>query len=291
NRKNNELLLSIMDDEKALLDDAFDEAMSSGDKNGKKANDKAKGKPAQLNELFNLKHIDKQPFPFVNSRAIHLITLQPGDQQHFPVPNSIVHLMYTGYIYQSSHQDLVTATDREFCNLFFLKKKKKKSYVLYTILVHVYIDKIPSNWIRFTDPSTTLTASATPLGVGQNILGLEHAVMRMTVGQKCRVYVPSRLAYGLYGANDLIPPNADLVFDLHLIAIRDLQESAANPSANANSDLASNSNANDNHMHSTYNDMFITQEIQQQNKEPLENLFVPNSNRYYDDRDIPTEDL
>ncbi|ETO00081.1 hypothetical protein RFI_37378, partial [Reticulomyxa filosa] len=141
NRKNNELQISIMDEEKALLDDAFDEAMSgekaSANKNLKKANDKAKGKYAKSNELFNLKQIDSHSFPYVNDRAIHLITLQTGDQQNFPVPKSIVHLMYTGYIYQSSHQDPVTATDREFATRQ-KKKKTNKSHFSYTILASSY---------------------------------------------------------------------------------------------------------------------------------------------------------
>lgn len=59
------------------------------------------------------------------------------------------------------------------------------------------------------------------LGSGKNITGLEMALTRMKVGQKCRVYIPSALAYAEHGAqNDsgsIIPPNENLEFELTLV--------------------------------------------------------------------------
>merc|ERR1712048_528338 len=61
----------------------------------------------------------------------------------------------------------------------------------------------------------------TRLGNHENIIGLEQAVLSMTKGEVARVWVPSRLGYGVHGAEPLIPPNTDLVFELTLVEIRD----------------------------------------------------------------------
>ena len=43
---------------------------------------------------------------------------------------------------------------------------------------------------------------------------------RKTRGEVARVWVPARLGYGVHGAEPLIPPNTDLVFELTLVEIR-----------------------------------------------------------------------
>jgi len=57
------------------------------------------------------------------------------------------------------------------------------------------------------------------IGVGQVIKGWDEGVMSMKVGEKRRLYIPSKLGYGVYGAGALIPPGADLIFDVELISI------------------------------------------------------------------------
>lgn len=57
------------------------------------------------------------------------------------------------------------------------------------------------------------------LNSGANITGLEIALKRMTVGQVSKVFIPSGLAYGAYGAPGLIPPNSALVFELRLLRV------------------------------------------------------------------------
>jgi len=54
------------------------------------------------------------------------------------------------------------------------------------------------------------------LGKKMNIKGLEQAVTRIKVGSQIKLWIPFRLAYGARGAGNLIPPNADLVFNLKL---------------------------------------------------------------------------
>jgi peptidylprolyl isomerase len=50
------------------------------------------------------------------------------------------------------------------------------------------------------------------------IEGWQEALGRMTPGTKLKLRVPSELAYGETGIDGVIPPNADLVFDMELVA-------------------------------------------------------------------------
>lgn len=58
------------------------------------------------------------------------------------------------------------------------------------------------------------------IGVGQVISGWDEGVMSMKVGGKRRLFIPSALGYGSRGAGGVIPPNADLVFDVELLDVR-----------------------------------------------------------------------
>lgn len=58
-------------------------------------------------------------------------------------------------------------------------------------------------------------------GVNQVIPGWTEALQMMSVGDKWRIACPPRLAYGEQGAGDSIPPNTALVFEIHLIEVKD----------------------------------------------------------------------
>lgn len=47
-----------------------------------------------------------------------------------------------------------------------------------------------------------------------------EAVQMMKVGGKAHITCPAKLAYGERGAGGVIPPNATLMFDIELLAIR-----------------------------------------------------------------------
>lgn len=58
-------------------------------------------------------------------------------------------------------------------------------------------------------------------GVHQVIPAWTEALQLMSVGDKWRIACPPKLAYGEQGAGDSIPPNTALVFEIHLIEIKD----------------------------------------------------------------------
>ena len=58
-------------------------------------------------------------------------------------------------------------------------------------------------------------------GVHQVIPAWTEALQMMSVGDKWRIACPPQLAYGEQGAGDAIGPHTALVFEIHLIAIKD----------------------------------------------------------------------
>jgi len=51
----------------------------------------------------------------------------------------------------------------------------------------------------------------------QLIHGFKEGLFLLNTGDKVRLFVPSHLGYGSTGAGGVIPPNADLVFDLEIV--------------------------------------------------------------------------
>jgi len=59
------------------------------------------------------------------------------------------------------------------------------------------------------------------IGRGQVIKGWDDGVIQMSLGEKAELHISSDYGYGAYGAGDVIPPHADLVFEVELLKIGD----------------------------------------------------------------------
>lgn len=57
------------------------------------------------------------------------------------------------------------------------------------------------------------------IGVEQVIRGWDVGMMRMSLGESATLRIPSSMGYGGQGAGNVIPPGADLIFDVELLRI------------------------------------------------------------------------
>ena len=58
------------------------------------------------------------------------------------------------------------------------------------------------------------------LGAGQVIRGWDQGVAGMKIGGTRTLVIPSDLGYGARGAGGVIPPNAELIFEVELLGVR-----------------------------------------------------------------------
>jgi UDP-GlcNAc:undecaprenyl-phosphate/decaprenyl-phosphate GlcNAc-1-phosphate transferase len=65
------------------------------------------------------------------------------------------------------------------------------------------------------------TGKPANFGLKGVIPGFGEALKLMSVGSKWQIFVPSKLAYGERGANNVIGPNTALIFEIELVSIQD----------------------------------------------------------------------
>ncbi|KAI0398530.1 fkbp-type peptidyl-prolyl cis-trans isomerase [Xylariaceae sp. FL0594] len=74
----------------------------------------------------------------------------------------------------------------------------------------------PDNKGKQFDSSVGRGDFTTAIGVGRVIKGWDEGVVTMKVGEKATLDITSDYGYGARGFTGHIPPNADLIFDVHL---------------------------------------------------------------------------
>ena len=57
------------------------------------------------------------------------------------------------------------------------------------------------------------------LGQGQVIPGWDEGIALLRVGSTAQLRIPPQLAYGPQGAGGVIPPNAELIFEVELLGV------------------------------------------------------------------------
>ncbi len=85
------------------------------------------------------------------------------------------------------------------------------------ISVH-YIGKLENN-IEFDNSYKRGQQFHFQIGVRQVILGWETGLLGMKEGGKRKLFIPYNLAYGESGVGDLIPPKANLIFEIEVIKV------------------------------------------------------------------------
>jgi len=85
------------------------------------------------------------------------------------------------------------------------------------VIIH-YVGKLMENGKEFDNSYKRNEPFQTMIGVGQVIRGWDEGILGMRVGGKRTLNIPSDMGYGTSGAGVSIPPNADLTFEVELVA-------------------------------------------------------------------------
>ena len=99
-----------------------------------------------------------------------------------------------------------------------------------SLTVH-YTGTLAAGGIEFDSSRTKGVPFTFVLGAGKVIKGWELGLASMSLGQRCRLAISAEAGYGKRGCEDranasgtgVVPPHADLVFDVALLDIDDLR--------------------------------------------------------------------
>src|SRR5271166_3351364 len=86
--------------------------------------------------------------------------------------------------------------------------------------VEVHYTGFLTNGTKFDSSVDRRSPFAFTLGAGRVIKGWDEGVAGMKVGGKRKLQIPAKLGYGDRGAGRVIPPGAELIFEVELLAIR-----------------------------------------------------------------------
>mmetsp|Transcript_22237 Transcript_22237/g.56637 ORF Transcript_22237/g.56637 Transcript_22237/m.56637 type:complete len:123 (+) Transcript_22237:56-424(+) len=82
-----------------------------------------------------------------------------------------------------------------------------------------YVGTLVSNGDKFDSSRDKGRPFKFKIGIGQVIRGWDEGVILMSLGERATLTITSDFGYGAQGAGNVIPPNADLKFDVELLAI------------------------------------------------------------------------
>jgi len=82
-----------------------------------------------------------------------------------------------------------------------------------------YTGKLASNGKKFDSSVDRGVPFEFKIGTGAVIKGWDEGVMQMSLGEKALLNIDSDFGYGAQGAGGVIPPNADLKFEVELLQI------------------------------------------------------------------------
>ena len=90
-----------------------------------------------------------------------------------------------------------------------------------TVYCH-YIGTLKSSGQQFDSSRDKRRAFTFQVGIGQVIQGWDIAMLdHLSLGERSIFDIESDKAYGPRGAGGVIPPDADLIFDIELLAVND----------------------------------------------------------------------
>jgi FKBP-type peptidyl-prolyl cis-trans isomerase len=138
---------------------------------------------------------------------------------------------------QSEKSNMVAEKNKKEGEMFLAENAKKEGVVtLPSGLQYRIIQQGSGRKPKLTDEVTThyrgtlldgtefdssyKRGEPTSFPVNGVISGWTEALQLMPVGSKWQLFIPSNLAYGMRGAGGTIGPNAALIFDIELIAIK-----------------------------------------------------------------------
>lgn len=133
--------------------------------------------------------------------AMAFLTLGMADARPDPEPEPKVVKTDSGLQYQ----DLKAGTGDE----------AKKGH---TVEVH-YTGWLAKDKTKFDSSHDRKEPFKFNLGAGRVIKGWDEGVAGMKVGGKRKLIIPAKLGYGARGAGSVIPPDADLIFEVELLKV------------------------------------------------------------------------
>ncbi|XP_077591409.1 peptidyl-prolyl cis-trans isomerase FKBP10-like [Stigmatopora nigra] len=89
---------------------------------------------------------------------------------------------------------------------------------------HHFNGTLQSNGKLFDSSHVRRKPHVSQVGMGRLIHGMDRGLLGGCVNERRRVIVPSHLAYGSVGTGNVIPPDAVLVYDVHLLDIWNTQD-------------------------------------------------------------------